>query len=283
MNAKGLYVSSAASENHEEFQWAAGNTIQETTDKFSTNNKISGGMPGVFSASVSVNYSSEVNHKRTTGYVRADAAIRKREEYIKDPSATNLKKYVTDNFKRDLKTKNAAQILNDYGTHIIARCYFGGVTHLYFSTATALYTSASRLEIVAKASAFGYGSVSSNNVSEQERKDFEENSLLTLTTDGGDLKAMSVAEFQQKYPGWVNSVKSGQPGQAVLCGIPEFSSTTMIPVWKIAEQVENDIAAEDAAVNPKLVSKNPHAKSQAMLAEFNKRLAAQQKWLNSLQ
>jgi hypothetical protein len=158
--------------------------------------------------------------------------VRVSDEYIDEVRLDDLKKYVKGSFKANIKLLSAAELIRTYGTHVIAHCYWGGIANLDFISTSSMTTSSTRVEVVAKASAFGV-SAKSDNVSETEKSDFKENSSLKMSAYGGNgLAAVTVEQFLQRYQGWVNSIKSG--GKGVVCGINPFNETqNMLPIWEI--------------------------------------------------
>jgi len=229
--AKNLWATTTLN-NNEDLVSASGETVSKTIKEFNTKNKVSYG--GVFSASVSVNFKSNNSAVRTSGFTRIQAQIRTRDDYMKELNLSRLKEYITDNFKSDLKAKDADYMLNIYGSHVVARCYYGGIVQLDFTTASATITSSSELEVRAKAGAFGIGA-SSNNTWKNQQEDFEKSTNLHIHSEGGSLGATNLAQFQQYYKNWVTNIKNGDKN--VVCGIDRFNEETMFPLWEIAKLI----------------------------------------------
>lgn len=246
LNAMGKWVESNVLSNTEKTEVAAGETVTETIKKFNSKNKVSASYPSVFSASVEANYSASNSEKRATGFIRLQTQIRTKDECIKGGvNLSILSQFVTDNFKKDLNEKTAAQILDAYGSHVIAKCFWGGVVQLDFISTSSKITNTSKLEIVVKASAYGVTADSSNTL-ESEKEEFSKNSTFKMERHGGNIiGVISVEDFEKGYSSWANSVKTAP----VVCGIDAFNEQeNMLPIWEIAKlinpakstQIENE-------------------------------------------
>jgi len=235
MKAMGKWEESTTLSNYERFEAAAGTTVSKMVKQVNSNNKV--GYNGFgFSGSVQANYSAGSSETRSTAFVRAQAQVRVKDENIK--GGINLKTldmFVTDEFRNDLKSKSASDIIKAYGTHVIAHCYWGGVIQLDFSSSSKQLTNTTRLEIIVKASAFGV-SGSSGNATAQEKSEFSSNSTYEMERYGGKSFGKPTVEgFYNGYSSWVNSVGT----DPVVCGIDDFNELrNMIPIWKIAEQID---------------------------------------------
>ena len=245
-----LYVSDRLKKSDnfsDDFKWEmhSGETVEEMMDKFTTKNNVN--YKGYFTASVDVNYNSQDKVKRTTGYARVRAEVRVRDEWMEGTSnLQDLNKFVTSNFKADLKSKTAKQMLDAYGSHVIAKCYWGGVAQLDIISSSTTINASSKLAVVAKASAFGV-SGSSDNVSESEKNEFSKNSKITISARGGTMDATSNEEFYKSFSQWVNRVRT--QNRAVVCGIDDFNEyQNLIPIWEVARIIDpskaNAIKAE---------------------------------------
>ena len=231
LNIKGRWQEDKLS-GSSHFEAVAGESASEVIKEFNTRNKISYG--GWFSASAQVNYKSNSQVNRASGFVRAQAQIRVKNENITGSlSPANLKEFVTSHFIDDLNKLSASQMLANYGSHVIAKCYWGGVVQLDFTHSSVMCSSSSDLEIIVKASAFGVSASSANNLKEM-KKDFDSNSSFSIENTGGKISATSVDDFKKKYDSWVNSVISNNVlGGPKLCGIDEMAN--LIPIWEFAK------------------------------------------------
>jgi superoxide dismutase len=238
LNAGGLIVQTNKLSRAREFKVEAGETVKEAFSKFNTKNKVS--YSGAFSASAKVNYNTQTTSNSTSGFVKAIGEVRIMDEYIDNTDLKFLSSFLTKQFVSDIQTKSAADMLNMYGSHVIARCFWGGIAELDFMYTSTYISKKDRLKVVVEASFSGFGA-SSENVSESEKTDFSKNHIVTITNDGGDMNARSVEEFNKQYNSWVKSIDR----RPVVCGIDEFNeSSNMLPLWKIVEVVNPKKAKE---------------------------------------
>ena len=261
LNASGKFRESKQLSNYETVVASAGKTVSEAVNKFSSDNKFK--YQGSFSASADVNYKKQTSTNIITGFARVQARVRTKDEWLLEARDLQyLHRFVTDNFKKAVNDPKAtgSNILDAFGTHVIARCYWGGLLQVDFITSSTKVSTSQSIEAVVKASAFG-ASVSSANVSESQKADFRMNSTFELERYGGNpLGVTTIEQLKAKFSSWVNSVSS----KPVVCGIDELNELeNMIPIWKIAE----------------LINKS---KADEIKKAFDKRLAECQSTLNNI-
>ena len=218
------------------FNTEAGTTIKETIKEFNNAATVTASMPLVFSAKVDVSFKSASSSVRTSGFTRAQAQVRTRNDFLRDVNPGRLKEYITDNFKKDLLSRTAADMVNTYGTHVVANCFYGGVVQLDFTTASSTITSASDLKIHVEAKAFGMDAKNTTEFKNQQ-KDFTDHSVFSIYVDGGALGATNLDGFYNNFAKWEREVKNGYLN--VLCGADGYDENFLIPLWKIAEQVSS--------------------------------------------
>jgi len=243
-----------------EFNTESGKTVTETIKSF--NNKTTVSYTGAFSAKADVSYSSTTSSKRTSAYTRSQAQVRTRDEFLKEKNLNRLKEYITDNFKEDLAKRDAAYMINIYGSHVIAQCYYGGMVQLDFSIASLEKTSFEDIKVQVEAKAYGVG-VKNTTGFQNQQKEFSENSSLKIFNDGGILEALNLEQFQSNFKKWETDIRNGVT-KSSLCGFHKFDEQeTMFPIWEIAK-----------LINP--------AKATAIKAEFDKKIADSEIKLNNL-
>ena len=236
--------------NKEEFNDITSASASQTIKEFNSKNKVS--YSGVFSASAEVNYKSSNSTMKAAGFTRIQSQIRTKDHYLKELNLSRLKEFLTETFISDLKTKDAAYMINMYGSHVVAQCYYGGVVQLDFVTSSYKQIDTKEINTRVKASAFGIGA-QTDDTWKTEQQNFESNTDFHYYVDGGILGATNLIQFQQYYQGWVKGLKEGKLN--VVCGFDEFDEArTMFPLWDIAK-----------LVNP--------AKAEAINTEFNNRFA----------
>ena len=213
---------------------ASGKTREEAVKEFNTRNTVSASMPFAFSARLDVNFKSNTSSIQTSGFTRSNVQVRTRNEYLNDVNPSRLKGYITDNFKKDLQSKDAVYMVNTYGTHVVVNCFYGGIIQLNFTTASSTLTSTKDLEIHVEAKAYGIG-VKSTNEFKDMQKNFTEHSEFEIYVDGGALGSNNIDSFNTQYKKWEREIIDGYKN--VMCGIDDYGEEYLIPLWKIAEQV----------------------------------------------
>ena len=234
--------------NSEDMKDASGTTVSQTIKDFNTKNKVS--YSGAFSASAEVNFKSSNSVKKTAGFTRIKSEIRSKSDYLKELNLSRLKEYITETFRNDLKTKDAAYMVNTYGSHVASQCFYGGVVQLDFVTSSYKEIDTKEITARAKAGALGIG-VKSDNTWKTEQQNFESNSDLHIYSEGGVLGALNLVQFKKNYQGWVSGIKGGKLN--VVAGFDDAKS--LIPLWEIARVVDDN-------------------KAKLIKAEFDKRLGA---------
>lgn len=201
----------------------------------------------VFSGKVESEFSTSSGSKTTTRYAKGRGSHLTRDEYLKDTTPSTLRALLHDSFISAVNTKSPADILDDYGTHLIARAYWGGTAEFNYSYTGTELTSEQDLKIALNASYAGAGG-SATEEAKQKATELNTNSSVSISSRGGNNTSfMTVEDFNKGYAAWVASI----PAKPDLCGIPNYENS-LIPIWTIAAQV------------------NP-AKATQIEAEFNRR------------
>ena len=226
-------------------------SVLEMVNSFSQ--KSSASYDGLFSASVDVNYDTTTTTKKTSKFVKVEGYRRIRTESIMNTNPTYLKTFLTEQFIIDCNNKTADELLDIYGSHIIAECCWGGK-----AIANAMYTGSrvienKTLEVTAKAS-FG-GFKTDNETTRKEDKDyFIENTTEKISAWGGnEMTGLSWEEFASRYKTWFDSITNKT---ACVCGLKkDFNeSSNMIPLWKFVEVVSSSKATAVEALFRKICS-----------------------------
>jgi hypothetical protein len=83
------------------------------------------------------------NNKSTARYAKGQGFHITRDEYLKNSAPSALADLLTDTFRAEIDSRSAAHLLNDYGTHLMTRVYWGGEAEFnYAYTGTELATTA---------------------------------------------------------------------------------------------------------------------------------------------
>jgi len=230
----------------------SGASVSEVIKSF--NNKTSVKYTGAFSVSADFSFSSGSTEKRTAAYTRSKAEVRTKTESITDKNLSRLKEFVTNDFREDLETKNAAWLVTTYGSHVIADCYYGGMVLIDFSTESLTKTSYMNINAQVEAKVYGVNAKTDNDYKEQQ-SEFSTKTTMRVFNDGGMLDNVPLEEFLPEYNKWKNGILNGTT-KSSLCGFDRFNETeTMFPLWEIAK-----------LFNP--------TKAAAIKAEFDKRYEA---------
>jgi hypothetical protein len=203
----------------------------------------------MFSGKAEAEFSTSRNSTATKKYAKGRGFHVVREERLADTSPAKLRDLLYDGFTTDLSTQSAAYMLDSYGTHLIARSYWGGEAEFNYSYTGTSLTTEQDIKAALNASYGGFsGSVSAEN--KNKATELNNNSSFISSTRGGNNSAFTSAEqFAAGYSAWVQSVEA----KPDICAIPNVNSD-LIPIWTIAEKV------------------NP-AKAALIKAEFDRRAA----------
>jgi hypothetical protein len=193
----------------------------------------------IFGGKVETEFSTNSNSKTTTRYAKGRGFHITRDEFLKNTAPSVLKNLLDDTFTSDINTKTAAYILDSYGTHLIARCYWGGEAEFNYSyTGTAL-TAEQDIKLALSASFAGFTGTASTAAT-QKASELNTHSSFTSSSRGGNNTSFMTAEqFAAGYASWVESVKANPD----ICGIPSFNDN-LIPIWTIAAEVNPSKAAQ---------------------------------------
>lgn len=90
---------------------------------------------GTFSASITTGFGAKTSYSYSSKYSFARADVyKKQRRYYLDASISTLSQYLTTNFKEDLNTYSANQLIQKYGTHILTDITIGGVYSMYYKS-----------------------------------------------------------------------------------------------------------------------------------------------------
>jgi hypothetical protein len=191
------------------------------------------GIAGIlFSGKFGFEFSNAMSENRvdSSSYLRGRSYRYTQDDYIKGATAQKLLSYLAEDFTDALQTKNASQIIDLYGTHVLIRYYKGGSLEFNYT-----YTGNSLSSTAQKKSALqaSYAGISSNysNGPTTAGKELEENSLFHYYSYGGkSIDAFDLQGLKAGYGVWLNSIKDN----ADICGIGDFNQS-LISLWELAE------------------------------------------------
>jgi hypothetical protein len=204
----------------------------------------------VFSGKVEAEFSTSSNSKATTRYAKGRGFHLTRDEFLRNTAPSTLKTLLHDTFKSDINTKDAAYILDNYGTHLMVRCYWGGEAEFNYSYTGTELTTEQDIKAALNATYGGFTGTASTEA-KQKASELNNNSSFTTSSRGGNNTSFTTVEqFTAGYNAWVQSI-AAKPD---LCGIPSFDNN-LIPIWTIAAEVNS-------------------SKASQILQEFNRRVNA---------
>jgi hypothetical protein len=228
---------------------ATGETVKQLFE--SLNATASAEYKGVlFSGKAEVEFSTSSNSKQTTRYAKGRGFQITKDEFLRQASPTVLKDLLDDTFRADILSRNASYILNTYGTHLIARSYWGGSAEFNYSYTGSELTDDQALKTALSAT---YGKITGEVSVDAQRKatELKNNSSFSSSSRGGNNTSfMTADQFTNGYDAWVQSVKNAPS----ICGIPNFNND-LIPIWTIVAEINA-------------------AKATAIKQEFDKLVAA---------
>jgi hypothetical protein len=218
---------------------AAGETITEMSKTL--NVSAGGGYDGaLFSLKVETNFTTGSSSKQTKRFATGRGIHYVKDEWLQNTSPEILAKMLDPYFEADLKTKNPADILKTYGTHLLGRVYWGGNAEYFYSYSGSEYTTNDSLKIAVEAAYAGVtGSVGTEY--SQAKAELSNNASFRAETRGGSNTAFtSLDAFGNGYAAWVQSIQN----QPTLAGIPNFDQD-LIPIWEIARPIVGDTKADE--------------------------------------
>jgi hypothetical protein len=228
-NNQALFVQATATAS--KWESVTTSSVKELYEKISGGASVEGETP-VFSAKVESEFSVSSNSKKTNFFSKGLGIHYTKDEWLKSTDPATLSGILTDAFKSDISSLSAAQIITKYGTHLIARCYWGGTAEFNYSYSGTELTDASSVSVAVEAS-YGAVSGSANVAHEAERKELNDNSTFKARTVGGKNTSITgVEDFKAKYEDWVTSIQA----QPDICAIGNFGES-LIPLWTLIAQV----------------------------------------------
>jgi hypothetical protein len=234
VNAKGLIVQSNATSSR--WDSAVGDSITELHREL--NASLNVGYEGVlFSGGVSAEFSLSEDTKNESRYAKGRGFHVTRDEYLSDSNPALLKDLITDTFREDISKKSAEQLINDYGTHLMTRVYWGGEAEFnYAYSGTELKTKAD-IKAALNASYGGFSAEVGVGLG-QAASELNSNSTSTSTSRGGNNSGWpSADDFNAGYDNWVQSVQE----KPDICGIPNFEND-LLPLWRLVAELDQEKA-----------------------------------------
>ena len=210
------------------------------------------------------NLSQSDSRIETSMYLRGRSYRYTQDEYIMVPTAERLVKYLDENFIANLRSRNATQILDWYGSHVLIQYNKGGAMEFnYVYNGSVLKSNeqlSNALNVSLSARVFDFGGGVSSGTSggtSSDKNELESKSAFySLVYGGTPVNASSLEQVESNYGTWLNSIVDN----ADICGIGRFDQS-FIPIWELV----------DASGEPEF--------AKELKAEFEKRATEQGKAL----
>jgi hypothetical protein len=210
------------------FEIFAGTSLKEFYASRNASMSVSYGAV-LFSGKASVEFKTSTSSTTTVSYVRGRSYRYTRDDYIRGASPATLSNYLTESFVNDLKTKDANQILDQYGTHVLVRYYKGGALEFNYTYKGSELKTSEELRVAVKASYLAF-SASASYEQSTSKKELEDNSEFFYYTYGGaGLSSFELSELKNEYGAWINSIDA----YADIAGIGDFNQS-FVPLWDLA-------------------------------------------------
>lgn len=220
-------MSSSAKQYSEDFAAAA-----------SVKSKI--GFTGSFEASFNMSRTVQMNSNQKL--VTTQALLETQNDYIIDDDAELLAAHVTETFKKAVAEKTAEELIDIYGTHVLANITLGGRFDLnYFYTRTET-SEATDIKASADAS-YRFVSGSASAEDKKNKKKIDENSKIFIKAYGGSVTAnpTSIDAAINSYKDWSTGVENGE--------VTFVNASEVISLWDIIAALDIEgAAAKSAAV-----------------------------------
>jgi hypothetical protein len=222
----------------------AEDSVLEMLEKI--NASLSVGYEGpIFGGKVESEFSSSTGSKQTRHYAKGRGLQITLQEHLKYSQPSVLKNFLDETFKMYIQEKDAKDILDTYGTHLIVQCYWGGAAEFNYSYTGTELATAEDIRVALNASYGGFSGAASGGYSEQVNE-LNKNSSFSCSTHGGaNTSYMTAEQFMAGYKDWVTSVEADPD----LCAILNFEKD-LVPIWKIVREVNphkgSEIEAEFA-------------------------------------
>jgi hypothetical protein len=237
------------------FEIVEGESVKQVYQSVTSNISASVGF-SVFSVKAESEFKKATLDTGRQLYVKVTARqIKKKEELNR--TAVQLRDYLDQGFIAAINNASTGadydQLFRDYGTHLIARCYWGGLADVNYSYSATESTTINAVKNGVGASWNGMGADFSV---EQESTGFNIESTTQFKchiAGGVDPGFTTVKQFFDGYSGWVASLNTPN-ADLRMCGIESFD-TDLVPIWKLVEG------------NPSIA--NSTAKATAIESRFN--------------
>ncbi|MDR3311697.1 MAG: hypothetical protein LBS64_00990 [Spirochaetaceae bacterium] len=225
--------------NQSKFSTEAGENIKEVYEKVGLS--ISAGVDFlVFSGKVSTEFEKSTFENQTHRYAKGIARHIVREEYLKNAAPSQIRNYLDDDFLDAIDNRSADYILDHYGTHLIARCYWGGSAEFNFSYYGSTLNNSNKVAAAVEAK-YKVVSGSVSGSASAEVTELDNNSTFKYHTIGGNTTSFtSVESFLKGYSAWVDSITS----KSELCGIDNFQQS-FVPIWDLVADSAKAAAIRD--------------------------------------
>jgi len=251
---KVYYNASTSIYNRYTYGYSAEDYLSEKTKEVSTNAKV--GFDTLFSGTFSNNNNFNSKLSLSSLYLYASCDVVKNVKRIYTIADINLlKNYLSPSFAQALNTKSADEIINMYGTHVLADFTIGGRYNFIFrSAANTSLTNTTKKDVVKAGANFTFlkiGVGGDTNVSQTTINQYQNDNKskeLFIKCYGGETTGISYSNLETGYPTinpstWEASVNKNN------AALTEINWDKTIPIWEFALNPTQREALRVAAIN----------------------------------
>lgn len=243
------YISTSAKEYSEQFSSAA-----KVKAKYS--------FVGSFEASFKMSHTTQMSSNQKL--ITTQALLETQNDYILNANAKLLADYATNAFKTDVAEMTAEELIELYGTHVLANISMGGrydLNYLYTRTET---SSSTDIEASAKAS---YRNVSGEASGSDaiDKTEIETHSKLLAKSYGGTVKGdrTTIQAAKDSFKEWAESVEDGK--------VAFVNASEVIPLWEVVAKLTG---VENAAEKSAAIKKQFYDRIDEISGEFKETVNA---------
>lgn len=224
----------------------SGTSAEDYTRNLTLKAKVGGGL-SLFSASLSLNFSSAEHYSLKYSIAEYSSFIRMRKLYL-TASTEILSNYLTDMFKEDIMTQTPDYIIKNYGTHVLSNITLGArMTVMYRS----LVTSSKKTEIVEAGCSSSIGKVFNMNVDVHTDqtlvKDNAEQELIYKTEGGNPSKALiGSMNYNPENPAQIDISSWQSSCDSLNMTLIDVEPGTLIPIYDLVTDANKKSQLKEA-------------------------------------
>jgi len=251
---------------------ASGESISKYAQSLASKVGLDAAMKGVFSASISLDFTVGQKYESTSSFVKHRSIINKQEHYMSKVSINQLRKdYLDEDFKNDLmdERKSADELFGTYGTHVFTHLIMGGRLEMNYEVYKTSQEDLFEIETKVKGGndiVTGHASVKDSST----KATFKNGSSCTINAYGGPytIKTTSLAAAVDGYDRWTSGLDTKTDLAIVSGGSFDQSRNDLIEIWRLIDTVG---------------SKSAKTRYDKIKNRYDTLLAKKGSWINGLQ